>query len=137
MKLSPDEKLDRGVWSPSWTSLYLSLQSRLPQLIPNSPPVSLVHGDLWGGNAMATTAGPAVIDPAVYYGHREVDLAMSELFGGFSSRFYSAYREANPLDGGYEERRDLYNLYHLLNHFNLFGEGYLSQVTAALSRLTD
>ncbi len=81
---------------------------------------------------MATTAGPAVIDPAVYYGHREVDLAMSELFGGFSSRFYSAYRESNPLDGGYEERRDLYNLYHVLNHLNHFGVGYAGSVERSL-----
>jgi fructosamine-3-kinase len=135
-RLEPQVRMarERGMWSPSWTPLYMSLQSRLPQLIPDSPPASLVHGDLWGGNAMATTAGPAIIDPAVYYGHREVDLAMSELFGGFSSRFYSAYKEANRLDSRYDERRDLYNLYHLLNHLNHFGGGYAGSVERSLRR---
>ena len=89
---------------------------------------SLLHGDLWGGNHGALPDGtPVVFDPAVYYGDREADLAMTELFGGFGSGFYAAYQEAWPLDPGYRVRKDLYNLYHVLNHFNLFGGGYAGQ----------
>jgi protein-ribulosamine 3-kinase len=89
---------------------------------------ALLHGDLWGGNIMAGPDGPALIDPAVYYGDREAELAFTELFGGFSSRFYQAYAEAWPIDQGYKNRKDLYNLYHLLNHLNIFGEIYGSPV---------
>jgi protein-ribulosamine 3-kinase len=86
---------------------------------------SLVHGDLWGGNWIAGEEGQGVIiDPAVYYGHREVDLAMTEMFGGFSSAFYKGYQEEWPLSPGYEERKQLYNLYHYLNHLNIFGASY-------------
>jgi len=101
----------------------------------HKPQPSLVHGDLWSGNAGFTAEGPVVFDPAVYYGDREVDLAMTELFGGFPREFYRAYNEAFPLDAGYETRKHLYNLYHLLNHLNLFGSGYLAQVEATLSLL--
>jgi protein-ribulosamine 3-kinase len=94
---------------------------------------SLLHGDLWGGNVIPGPGGePALIDPAVYYGDREAEIAFTELFGGFSSRFYAAYQETWPLDPGYRQRRDLYNLYHLLNHLNLFGEGYGYQVDEVL-----
>ncbi len=94
---------------------------------PDQP--SLLHGDLWGGNFMDGPDGKAwIIDPAAYVGHAEADIAMTELFGGFSPRFYAAYREAGLLQPGYEERRDLYNLYHLLNHLDLFGTGYLASV---------
>ena len=94
---------------------------------------ALLHGDLWGGNYLIDVQGqPVLIDPAVYYGDREADLAFTELFGGFGPGFYAAYHEAWPLDQGYAERRDLYNLYHLLNHLNLFGEGYGSSVDAVL-----
>ena len=90
---------------------------------------SLLHGDLWNGNFMVASAGkPVLIDPAVYVGHFEADLAMTELFGGFSSAFYDSYREENLIPDGYEDRKDLYNLYHLLNHLNLFGGSYLSSV---------
>jgi fructosamine-3-kinase len=100
------------------------------------PPASLLHGDLWGGNAAFAISGePVVFDPAVYYGDREADLAMTELFGGFDSRFYAAYREAWPLDPGYGTRKTLYNLYHILNHANLFGGGYVSQTENMLQRL--
>lgn len=91
------------------------------------PAPSLLHGDLWGGNYGYSRGEPVIFDPAVYYGDREADLAMTELFGGFPSDFYAAYREAWPLDAGYRVRKDLYNLYHVLNHFNLFGGGYLAQ----------
>jgi fructosamine-3-kinase len=100
------------------------------------PEPSLLHGDLWGGNWAADTEGrPFLFDPAVYYGDREADLAMTELFGGFDAEFYAAYRDAWPLDAGYRTRRDLYNLYHVLNHLNLFGSGYLGQSEALLGRL--
>jgi protein-ribulosamine 3-kinase len=97
------------------------------------PQPSLLHGDLWSGNAGFTREGPVVFDPAVYYGDREADLAMTELFGGFPRAFYEAYNETWALDAGYARRKPLYNLYHLLNHLNLFGGGYLGQVKAALS----
>jgi fructosamine-3-kinase len=100
------------------------------------PQASLLHGDLWGGNASALPDGtPVIFDPAVYYGDREADVAMSELFGGFPESFYAAYRTAWPLDSGYEVRKVLYNLYHVLNHFNLFGAGYLGQVRRMTGRL--
>ncbi len=98
---------------------------------------SLLHGDLWSGNWGVTSSGQACIfDPAVYFGDREVDLAMTRLFGGFGPEFYSVYESEWPMAEGWERRVDLYNLYHLLNHFNLFGAGYLSQISAALDRLS-
>lgn len=97
---------------------------------------ALLHGDLWGGNAgFDRTGAPVIFDPAVYYGHREADLAMTELFGGFSADFYAAYRGAFELDAGYEVRKQLYNLYHVLNHFNLFGGGYARQAETLVDRL--
>jgi fructosamine-3-kinase len=102
----------------------------------HEPAASLVHGDLWGGNASFLASGePVIFDPAVYYGDREVDVAMTELFGGFPQEFYDAYNDAWPLSRDYERRKPLYNLYHLLNHLNLFGGGYLEQVRAALRLL--
>lgn len=96
---------------------------------------SLLHGDLWSGNYITGNDGEArLIDPAVSVGHAEADLAMTELFGGFPQRFYGAYNECSPIDPGYRERRDLYNLYHLLNHLNLFGGGYLGSVQTVLRR---
>jgi len=103
-----------------------------------SPEPSLLHGDLWAGNAGFDEEGtPVVYDPAVYYGDREADLAMTELFGGFAPDFYSGYREEYPLDPGYARRRDLYNLYHVLNHLNLFGGGYGAQAERMIDRLLD
>lgn len=100
------------------------------------PAPSLLHGDLWGGNASALADGtPAVFDPAVYCGDREADLAMTELFGGFPRDFHSAYRDAWPLDEGYAVRRDFYNLYHVLNHANLFAGGYVAQSAALVERV--
>lgn len=99
------------------------------------PPPSLLHGDLWGGNHGFCAGAPVIFDPAVYYGDREADLAMTELFGGFPAAFYAAYREAWPLDPGYASRKTLYNLYHVLNHFNMFGAGYADQAENMLDRL--
>ncbi len=105
------------------------------ELKNHEPQPSLLHGDLWSGNAGFTAEGPVVFDPAVYYGDREADLAMTELFGGFPPEFYKAYDAAFPLAAGYEKRKHLYNLYHLLNHLNLFGSGYLGQVKETLRLL--
>lgn len=100
------------------------------------PLPSLLHGDLWSGNAARCSDGsPAIFDPACYYGDRETDLAMAELFGGFPTSFFAAYRSAWPPDGGYESRKPLYNLYHVLNHFNLFGRAYLGQAQRMIDRL--
>ena len=100
------------------------------------PPASLLHGDLWSGNYGYTQAGePVIFDPAAYYGDREADLAMTELFGGFPADFYAAYRAAWPLDAGYGVRKHLYNLYHILNHANLFGGSYAQQAEGMMARL--
>lgn len=110
------------------------LANRLPNIIPEQP-ASLLHGDLWGGNAMTDGDGaPAIIDPAVHYGWAEADLAMTTLFGTFSDDFYHAYREVRTLEPDAAERYPLYNLYHLLNHLNLFGGGYLNQVLGVVRR---
>jgi protein-ribulosamine 3-kinase len=108
---------------------------RLDLLEDHETQPSLLHGDLWSGNAGFTPGGPVVFDPAVYYGDREADVAMTELFGGFPQAFYDAYGEVFPLHEGYGRRKHLYNLYHLLNHLNLFGGGYLAQVKATLGLL--
>jgi fructosamine-3-kinase len=108
---------------------------RLEEFFSEPPKASLLHGDLWSGNAGFTPDGPVIFDPAVYYGDREADLAMTELFGGFPREFYAAYEGESPLDEGYSLRKHLYNLYHLLNHLNLFGGGYLAQVKETLSLL--
>ncbi len=108
---------------------------RLPELLPplDGAQPSLLHGDLWGGNVIVGPAGePVLIDPAVYYGHREADIAMTELFGGFGGDFYRSYNEEWPLEPGFSRRKDVYNLYHLLNHLNLFGTSYLGSCRAIL-----
>jgi fructosamine-3-kinase len=113
-----------------------SLADKLPAfLLDYRPQASLLHGDLWHGNAAMCGNAPALFDPAVYYGDRECDLAMTELFGGFPEAFYAAYREAWPLPEGYESRKTLYNLYHVLNHLNLFGAGYLRQAERMVDKL--
>jgi len=101
-----------------------------------APAPSLLHGDLWSGNhAFLADGTPTIFDPAVYYGDRECDLAMTELFGGYTANFYAAYRAAWPLHEGYGLRRDLYNLYHILNHANLFGGGYANQAEQMMRTL--
>jgi fructosamine-3-kinase len=97
----------------------------------------MVHGDLWGGNAaFRGDREPVIFDPALYFGDREVDIAMTELFGGFPAQFYQAYDRAFPLDPGYKRRKTVYNLYHILNHFNLFGGGYGHQANRAIEQIT-
>ncbi len=101
-----------------------------------SPKSSLLHGDLWSGNAASDSQGnPVIFDPACYYGDRETDIAMTELFGGFNSGFYNAYQAQYPLDKGYKTRKTLYNLYHILNHLNLFGGSYLNQSENMIDQL--
>ncbi len=108
----------------------------LPKFFRDYQPQSaMVHGDLWGGNAAFINGEPVIFDPALYFGDREVDLAMTELFGGFPSQFYRAYNAAYPIDAGYQQRKTLYNLYHILNHFNLFGGGYGSQANRMIESL--
>lgn len=100
------------------------------------PHPSLLHGDLWGGNVSADETGqPVIYDPACYYGDSETDLAMTELFGGYGADFYAAYRQVKPIDPGYQSRKTLYNLYHILNHLNLFGGGYLGQAESMTQQL--
>lgn len=113
------------------------LLAAIPQLLEgHQPQPSLVHGDLWSGNAAITKTGePVIFDPATYYGDREVDLAMTELFGGFPSEFYQGYNEVFPVTSSYQRRKVLYNLYHILNHFNLFGGGYASQANRMIEQL--
>jgi protein-ribulosamine 3-kinase len=113
------------------------LAEAVPELLSeHAPAASLLHGDLWSGNAGFLVDGaPVLFDPAVYWGDREADLAMTELFGGFPQAFHSAYREAAPLAQGYAVRKTLYNLYHVLNHANLFGGGYAAQAERMIERL--
>lgn len=120
-----------------FTANILSDFDKLFQKIPNIFPVeksALLHGDLWSGNFLAKGGDiPVLIDPAIYYGNREMDIAMSKLFGGFNSDFYFAYNESYPLENGWEERIQICNLYPLLVHVNLFGGGYINQVKNILS----
>jgi protein-ribulosamine 3-kinase len=117
-----------------WERLFGMLPEILGAVEEDGP--SLLHGDLWSGNVLACAAGPALIDPAVYRGHREVDLAMAELFGGFDARFFAAYDEAWPILPGYREaRRGVYQLYYLMAHVNLFGGSYVGQTASLLRRL--
>ncbi|MBQ6508579.1 MAG: fructosamine kinase family protein [Flexilinea sp.] len=110
-----------------------SLLGKLDRYLPEPERPSLLHGDIWAGNYMLDEKGhPWLIDPACYVGHAETDLALTELFGGFDHMFYDAYWSAAGYDPGYRERRDIYNLYHLVKHLNLFGTGYLSSVLAIL-----
>lgn len=148
-----------NTWTADWTEFYTKhrlgyqfqlarrrggnfpKQDELLQAIPDllaehEVQPSLVHGDLWGGNAGCTVSGePTIFDPATYFGDREVDIAMTELFGGFPAAFYKGYNEVWPLDAGYDRRKILYNLYHILNHFNLFGGSYGSQANRMIDQI--
>ncbi len=130
VKLARDNNLIDSKVSKDFDSLY----TKLDNVLYVDPP-ALVHGDLWNGNIMSDNHGfPVLIDPATYYGNREVDLAMTHLFGGFEHQFYEAYRSNYPLIGDLESRIDIYNLYPLLIHLNLFGRGYLGQILSILKR---
>ena len=117
--------------------LFRRVEKQIDRLIPeDSERPSLLHGDLWNGNFLCVENNvPAVIDPAVYYGHREADLAMTMLFGGFGEAFYASYHAEFPLEEEWKRRCEIYKLYHLLNHLNLFGEGYYPQVYQTMKEL--
>lgn len=135
-RLAPQIKMamDQGRLDAGHVNLFEQFYAKVGSLFPEETP-SLVHGDLWSGNAFCVTGGkPFVFDPAVHYGHRESELAFTTMFGGFDQKFYDAYQEAFPLQAGFEERIDLYNLYPLLVHVNLFGTSYLDLLVPTLKR---
>lgn len=136
MRLEPQLKLamDTRKLNRSVVASFEALSNELQDIFPDEPP-ALLHGDLWSGNYLTGPDGEAwLVDPAVYYGHREMDLAMTRLFGGFDEAFYSAYNQAFTLKNGWEERVEICNLYPLLVHVNLFGGGYATTVEAILRR---
>jgi protein-ribulosamine 3-kinase len=135
-RLEPQVKLarDSGALTAAIVKSFENLYNLLPGIVPPESP-ALLHGDLWSGNFMVSEGGTAcLIDPAVYYGHRETDIAMTKLFGGFPEEFYSAYNSPFPLEKGWQQRIDILNLYPLLIHVNLFGGGYASQVVSIIRR---
>ncbi len=135
-RLEPQVKMaiDSGKLASKFAQIFDRVMNYTYVIFPDEPP-ALLHGDLWGGNYMFTTDGSACIyDPAVYFGHREMDLAMTQLFGGFDNQFYQGYNEEYPLQKGFEERSKLCNLYPVLVHANLFGGHYVSQAEALLKR---
>ncbi|RYF70808.1 MAG: ketosamine-3-kinase [Cytophagaceae bacterium] len=128
------QALYNGLLTKAHYDALFRLRERLPDLLPTDRP-ALLHGDLWTGNVLITESSePALVDPAVYYGLREAELAFTHLFGGFDARFYEAYTELFPLEPGFAERIPIYNLYPLLVHVNLFGSGYVSGVERVLNR---
>jgi fructosamine-3-kinase len=133
-RLNRQVSLAREYFSSSDFASFDRLYARLEELIPEEPP-ALLHGDLWGGNYMVGKDGNAcLIDPAVYYGHREVDIAMTTLFGGFDETFYASYQEEYPMEKGWQKRLEILNLYPLLIHLNLFGSGYLGSITSVIRK---
>jgi protein-ribulosamine 3-kinase len=125
---------DSHYFTPVDIACFQRMYGRLDDIFPKEKP-SLIHGDLWNGNYIVSETGRAcLIDPAVYYGHREADIAMTTLFGGFSGDFYSAYDGEFRMEKGWRERLDIYNLYPLLIHLNLFGEGYLGSIVRIIRR---
>ncbi|MCA9183946.1 MAG: fructosamine kinase family protein, partial [Planctomycetales bacterium] len=126
--------IDKGVAPRAWNANFERLFSRLDSIAGPCEPPARLHGDLWAGNLLVSAEGkPCLIDPAVYAGHREIDLAMMRLFGGFAPEVFDAYAESYPLATGWSERIALYQLYPLLVHVNLFGKGYVSAVERALN----
>jgi protein-ribulosamine 3-kinase len=115
-------------------AVYERVIERLPSLVPGGAPPALIHGDLWSGNALGSSRGPAIVDPACAYADREMELGMMTLFGGFSDRCLDAYEEAWPLPEDWRQRNGLYQLYHVLNHFLLFGGHYGAQALALARR---
>ena len=137
-RLAPQFKSADSYFSTDDKNKITKLLEHLDKFLLEPAHPSLLHGDLWNGNVMCGPDGKAMlIDPAAYIGHAEADLAMTQLFGGFPEKFYDAYMQANPLEPGYEDRRDLYNLYQLLNHLNLFGPTYLGPVLSILDEYVD
>lgn len=135
-RIQPQMKLafDQGRIDYALVQSFERFYNRLNELFPVEPP-ALLHGDLWGGNFMVDASGePVLIDPAVYYGHREMDLAMSQLFGGFGPGFYESYHSHFPLEKGWKQRLDFCNLYPLMVHVNLFGGGYVHSVKSILNK---
>lgn len=130
-----EPQLQRSGYGPVGAEPWNRLEAALPGLLApaDEDGPSLLHGDLWGGNVIHARRGPALVDPACYFGHREVDLAMSELFGGFNEAFYRAYAAEWPLLEGWRVRRQIYQLYYLLVHVNLFGSSYWSRTTSNLN----
>jgi fructosamine-3-kinase len=129
-RMQPQLKMatDTGKLGSDTVAHFESMYKKLPDIFPDGPP-SLLHGDLWGGNYFFDENGrPTIYDPAVYYGHREIELAFTHLFGGFSTAFYRAYEKVYPLEPGFNQRKEVYNLYPLLVHTNLFGGSYARQV---------
>ncbi len=115
----------------------LKIESILPNLLDGNIKPALLHGDLWSGNVLSGKNHPYFIDSASYYGHREVDLALTFMFGGFSNDFYNSYNKTYPLDRGFDNRKPLYILYHALNHLNIFGQGYHANVMSCVNQLLD
>ena len=123
-----------GLVDAGFVKKFQKIYDKLPELLPVDPP-SLIHGDMWSGNVMTGADGQAcLIDPAVYYGHREIELSFTQMFGGFDISFYNSYNEVYPLQPGFDQRVDIYNMYPYLVHVNLFGTSYLSGVTRVLNR---
>lgn len=124
-----------GLIEEDFLKKFRAIYPRLQEFFPKERP-SLLHGDLWSGNVMADSLGfPALIDPAVYFGNREMDIAFSRMFGGFDQRFYDAYDSVFPLSDGFEEKKDVYNLYPLLVHLLLFGKSYISGIQKVITKL--
>jgi fructosamine-3-kinase len=124
-----------GLIEEDFLKKFRAIYPRLHEFFPKERP-SLLHGDLWSGNVMADSHGfPALIDPAVYFGNREMDIAFSRMFGGFDQRFYDAYDSFFPLSDGFEEKKDIYNLYPLLVHLLLFGKSYISGIQKVIAKL--
>lgn len=137
-RLAVQEKMarDSGKINFVMSKKFDRLYSKLENLFPEEKP-ALIHGDLWSGNFMTDPEGkPVIIDPAVYYGHREMDIAMSQLFGGFSAKLYNFYQEYFPMEKAWQERMDLYQLYPLMVHVNLFGGTYAMQVKGIMEKYT-
>lgn len=127
----------RNGYGADVTELGQRLADTLPSLFEgHAPEASLLHGDLWGGNWGAVAGEPVMFDPAVYFGDRETDIAMTMVFGGFGRAFYEAYESSWPMAPGHEQRLKLYQLYHILNHLNLFGRSYLGRAISLMSELT-
>jgi fructosamine-3-kinase len=127
------ELIERKLLLSKYSNWCDQVYHKLSSIIPNEQP-ALLHGDLWSGNVMNSPEGPVFIDPAVYFGHREIDMAMTKLFGGFSESFYVSYNQSFPLEKGWENRIDIFQLYPLLVHVRLFGNSYVGNTMKILNK---